>query len=77
MIGMEPRKMSTKKMENGPSMSIKAVFMLWVPVRLISKKFYGWTRNLGSIPANIKNQLAFWYDDKELLLKVNVIDWNS
>ena len=31
----------------------------------------------GSISAYTKNRLVFWYDDKELLLWVNVIGWNS
>ena len=31
----------------------------------------------GSIPAYTKSRLVFWYDDKELLLGVNVISWNS
>ena len=37
----------------------------------------GYIKDLGFNPTYIKNWLMSWFDDKELSLRADIIDWNS
>ena len=49
---------------------------MWVPISSTGKVSNGWIRDLGFKPAYTKNQLVSLSDDKELLSRVDAIDWN-
>ena len=49
----------------------------YATVNSTSKVSDGYIKDLGFNPAYIKNWLMSWFDDKELLLKADIIDWNS
>ena len=59
------------------SFYLLGVHVMWVPVNSTGKISNGWIRYLGSISAYTKNWLVFWFNDKELSSRANIIGWNS
>ena len=53
------------------------IWYMWVPVNLTGKVSDGYIRDLGFNSTYTKNWLVSWFDDKELSLGADAIDWNS